>query len=183
MSFSLSPQDIQIADARLQGATYRDIEAQIGIDHSTVARRLERPELKAYIDAINARLISSHLDRSAANIGHAIDHYQDPPERITLHDADGNETGAKLLADTQLRDHGFKASVKLMEAAGILPSAANTSIYIQQIIQEGQSQTPEVITALFARSTHSDTIPDNRNTILLDQDVIDLPAAPNGEER
>ena len=116
----LTPQDIAIANARVMGATLRDIEPEVGIDHSTVGRKLNHPEVKQYIESLHAQLISESLGTAAANIQMAVDQYR-PQAELPADQRDG-----------QLREHGFKASQRLLESVGILPSHA-PSVMIQQI--------------------------------------------------
>jgi hypothetical protein len=70
------------------------------------------------VEEIQSRAISEYLPQAAANIGHAINSYRDPE------------------SDTILRDHGYKASVEMLRATGILPSHT-TSTYYQQINSTG----------------------------------------------
>ena len=75
-----------------------------GINDSTVARRLAKHEVQEYIDKIKDDLISRSLPKAAANIDKAIQAYSDKD------------------SDAQLREHGFKASQRVLESVGILPS-------------------------------------------------------------
>jgi hypothetical protein len=51
-----------------QGATTRDIEAKIGLDHSTIARAQQRPEIKAKIEHEIEQLINRGLKPARATM-------------------------------------------------------------------------------------------------------------------
>ena len=116
----LTPQDIAIAVARVNGATLRDIEPIVGLDHSNVGRKLNTEQIKSLIDQLNHNLINTSLQTATENIQLAIDQYK-PQAQAKPKDR-----------DSQLREHGFKASQRILEAVGILPSHA-PSVMIQNI--------------------------------------------------
>lgn len=116
----LTPKDLAIAEATAQGATTRDIEhAGIGLDHSNVARHLQRPDVKAQVDRIQAKVMAEAADQSADNIIYAIQSYK----------------SKDIKDDPQLREHGFKASNTMLQAIGILPSHAQSMLYVNIINQ------------------------------------------------
>ena len=150
----------------MQGMSQRQIEASTGINDATVARRQAKPEVKAYIEDMHQALITSSLHHSVSNIHHAIRSYQSD---AILHVKD-DEGRIYDKVDTQLRDHGFKASIKLLEATNILPSQA-TSIYIQQIFADSTRETPEIIRSLFQEVTHRDANSLTTRSLLQDEPI------------
>jgi hypothetical protein len=109
----------KMATLAANGATTRDIEIATGYDHSTAARSLQTSEAKAIIEAIHSRVINEAVTQGADNIIHAVSKYKSIP-------ASGD------LADPQLREHGFKASMEMLRSIGILPSHTQ-SVMIQNI--------------------------------------------------
>ena len=110
----LTPQDLIIADARANGLSQRQIEAVTGINDATVNRRLQKPDVKAQVDRIQARVMAEAAEQSADNIIYAINKYQ--------------SKGIK--DDPQLREHGYKSSNTMLQAIGILPSHAQSMLYV-----------------------------------------------------
>jgi transcriptional regulator with XRE-family HTH domain len=151
----LTQVDTIIAEKRLQGATCREIAKTTGLSFATIARRLRgegKGETKAFLDKLQNAFMGRTLARAFSNIDHAVHAY--------------------LNKDTteQEKERGFKASMKVMEAHGLLPSHTQ-SIYIQQIYNDNRTEMPEGIKQLFAAVTHNDS----NTTGLLDSDqVIDV---------
>jgi hypothetical protein len=112
----MAPDDLQIAELRAAGSSLQQIATIQNIDKSTVSRRLQRADLAEYVETLKSSLINEGLETAQKNILHAIKSYQTTT---------GNET-----EQTQLREHGFKASNSLLTACGLLPSNA-PSIIIQ----------------------------------------------------
>ena len=109
---------MQIADERVNGATLQKIANQNGFDVSTASRKLSKPELQEYINKLQTEIINKTLPLAADNIHHAISKYK---------------SGDK--EDSQLREHGFKASLRVLESTGLLSSHA-PSVVFQQFIQD-----------------------------------------------
>jgi hypothetical protein len=127
----LTAQDMQICEARVEGATLQKIANQNGFDVSTASRKLSKPELQAYLDKLQIELINNTLPIAAENIHHAIGKYKSGATIKAL-TKDGQEIE---LPDSQLRDHGFKASLRVLESTGLLNSHA-PSVIFQQIIND-----------------------------------------------
>ena len=129
----LTPQDIAIATQRAAGATLRQIEASgIGVSDATASRRLSRPELRDLVEQIQQRTIAQALPQAADNITHAISSYRAPRTvQATLPDG-STDIIPNPDVDAQLREHGYKASLEILRATGILPSHT-PSVLIQQI--------------------------------------------------
>lgn len=104
----LTAEEIHLASMRAEGATLQTIANQEGKDISTISRRLNKAEVQEHIQRIKDELVNRSLVKSADNINHAIQSYTDKD------------------SDAQLRDHGFKASQRVLESVGILPSHAPT---------------------------------------------------------
>ena len=95
------------------------IGAELNMPARTVCNQLSRPEMRALVERYQAQLVE-HVPAAMGNLAHAIDHYQAPD------------------ADAQLREHGYKASQRVLEAASILPSHT-PSVLVQQIIAGGDN--------------------------------------------
>lgn len=118
----LSEVDVRTANMRIQGMTLEEIGNREGKDMSTISKRLSKAEVAEYVDRQKELLVTTSLKRSVENLNYAVDSYQ----------AEGS--------DTQLREHGWKTSIRVAEAAGILPSNSNTvnitgNVVITQNIQ------------------------------------------------
>lgn len=129
---------LQIADERMNGATLQEIASKEGVHESTISRKLSKPEVKAYLDRLQSNLIEKTLPIAADNIHHCIESYKTKDQ------------------DSQAREHGFKASLKVMESAGLLPGNQQ-SIYIQQIYNDNRTETPDIVRELFSRVVQGDT--------------------------
>ena len=134
----LTPQDIQLAEQRAAGQTLENIGNLNNLPLTTTHRRLQRPEVKALIERIQAELIETSVPIAADNIKHAVEKYKEPATTITVTDKKGN-TKELPYVDEQLREHGFKASQRLLESVGILPSHT-PSVLIQQIFNQNDPQ-------------------------------------------
>ena len=134
----MTPQEIEIANARVAGVSIGQIGTKNNMPKSTVQNKLSKKEIADYIAEQKQMLLTTSLKKSVENINHAIDNYQ--------------------TADNNTRiDHGLKCSLIVSEAAGITPSRTPTiqiigditiSNTVQQIIQRfGQaiSQPEDVI--------------------------------------
>jgi hypothetical protein len=140
----LTPQDIQIADARANGATIQQIANQIGKDKSTVSRQINNsPDVKAQIARIQARIMDKAADKAADNIIHAVESYQ--------------TKGIKK--DPQLRDHGYKASILMAQGMGILPSHTQSSMIVN-ILNQGNMAISEDILKIIAGLPAKVDVPD-----------------------
>ena len=128
---------LQIADERMNGSTLQEIASKEGCHESTISRKLSKPEVKAYLDRLQSHLIEKTLPIAADNIHHCIESYK-----------------TKDKEDSQAREHGFKASLKVMESAGLLPGNQQ-SIYIQQVYNDNRSEMPDIVKDLFNRVTGS----------------------------
>ena len=124
--------EIELATLRLDGLSLRQIADKIKRDKGTVARRLSKAEVADYIDKAKAKLVQDSLPRAISNLNHAINSYQ------------GKES------DTQLREHGFKASQRIMETAGVLPTASGQTINVSGDVT--LSHTVQQIIATFGSS-------------------------------
>jgi hypothetical protein len=151
-----------IAEMRMNGATCREIAKQTGIHFTTIARRLTGTgETKAFLDKLQSALTGRALARAYANLDHSIHAYLKP---------DTSEPE---------RERGFKASIKVLEAHGLLPTHS-PSIFVQNQLNIQISETPAVVNELFSRSTHKPYLTSpTPHEALLDADVIDLQASPD----
>jgi DNA-binding Lrp family transcriptional regulator len=114
--------DMEWAKERVGGATLMEIAERAGVDESTVSRRLKREDVAEYMEELKLSLIDSSLGKAHDNVRYVVENYQ----RST---------------DWQIRDHGYKASMELLRAAGTLPSNAptlvvNNNTFISPIVNE-----------------------------------------------
>jgi DNA-binding CsgD family transcriptional regulator len=70
---SLTPRQSEILALRLSGASLRQIEAKIGVDHATVARTLKLKKVKDKLDAELASRLSDASETLQARIDTCID--------------------------------------------------------------------------------------------------------------
>jgi IS30 family transposase len=118
--------DIELAELRAAGCTLQTIATKKGIDKSTVSRKLNREEVKAYIEEIHSQLLKNQLPKSVDNIKFAINRYQ----HIAL-----QEKHKLKPTDLTVLQHGYRASERMLESVGILPS----HIPVLQILNESQT--------------------------------------------
>ena len=125
----MTPEQIATAAAlTAAGQSRRAVAAQLGTSSSSVQRA--KQSAREIIEQIRDDLIQTTATPAASNIKHAIQAYK-----------------AKD-ADTQLREHGFKASNRMLETIGIYP-AHTPSVLVQQIIQGNAVQiTPELAASI-----------------------------------
>ena len=140
----MTPQDMAIADDRVNGATLQKIANDHGMNVSTACRKLQKPELRAYLEEIQERLIHRSLEASVENIAYAVDYYRSPGEKVTVSRKDGS-TCQVSQKNEQLMDHGYKASVKICESVGILPSHTQSQVIVN-ILNQGTVQISPAIT-------------------------------------
>lgn len=159
----LTPQDMAIAEARVSGKSLQEIATPANVHESTISRRLAKTEVREYIEHLHQDLIASSLGKAVGNIYHAINSYV-TGATIKMITKDGTTID---ITDTQLREHGFKASIKLAESVGILPAQAQT-ILINNIYNDNRTEMPEAVRELFAKVTTSG------GKGLLNEEVIDI---------
>lgn len=112
MALGLRQKDIETADQYLSGKTMEDIADIQDINKSTVSRRLTRPEVRKYIERIQEQFLTDNAEIAASNIKTVIANYQ-------------------TSKDIQDKEHGFKASIRVLESVGILPAPTQSIVYNQ----------------------------------------------------
>ena len=127
-----SSQDRMIAVKRANGLSTRAIEKETGINYVTVSHHIKKPDVKALIQQINDRVMTEAANQAADNIIHAVTSYQ----------------RKEVKKDPQLREHGFKASNSLLQAIGILPSHAQSQLYVTIMAQSTTYINPQVVQIL-----------------------------------
>lgn len=134
-SVSLDSPEVKasVATALVAGVHQRVIAESLGVSQSTISRLKDRGELKPYIEQAQMGLLES-LPDAIGNIKHAISSYKNPGETVKVRDKDGNEK-VKTVVDEQLRDHGFRASLKMAESVGILPTNLQSQVIINILNQ------------------------------------------------
>jgi hypothetical protein len=150
--------DTQIIANAAQGLSTRQVAARIpDVSHSTVARRMRAPEIRAEIDKLHAELMSRSLAQAADNVQHMIDNYKVPGLTVVKTARDGSRTEQPQF-DEQLREHGFRASMELLRSVGILPSQG-TSILVQNIYNDNRTnEIPPEIAQLLGIRVHDQVV-------------------------
>ena len=121
-------QTATVAALTAAGLPRRIVAAHLGTSTSSVQRATK--SAREIIAQIRDDLIHSTAAQAADNIKHAVKAYKDKD------------------SDTQLREHGYKASTKMLETIGILPSHT-PSVLIQQVIQgDAITITPELASSI-----------------------------------
>jgi len=126
----MTPENIaKTAALTAAGMPLRTIAEKIGTSVTSVHRA--KQSAKDIIEAIRDDLINHTAKQSADNIKHAITAYRNKD------------------SDSQLREHGYKASTRMLETIGIYPSHT-PSVLIQQIINDttNVAATPESLSLL-----------------------------------
>ena len=113
--------DVQIAVQKASGSSDREIGRKWGMTRQGINEIVNRGDVKALIKEITNKMALKEGVKAYENISYCIDVYRkkkidDMPKEKAL----------------QMRDHGFKASVKVLESLGIFESA-KTSVNVQNI--------------------------------------------------
>ena len=149
-----------IAAARVNGATLTQIgEMNGGMPKSTVHLRLEKPELKAYLEDIQSRTINETAKEASENLTYLIKGYK-------------NNNCEDVKARIE-KSHGFKASERICESIGILPSHAPSQMVIN-IMQTGNTYISPIVTEMLSRM-----MPASAAVPALGLDVIDVQPEPD----
>jgi len=152
----LTAQENLIAKERANGKTFRQIETIAGIDHSTAHHHAKKPDVKAQIARIQARIMDKAADQAADNIIHAVTSYQKKD----------------IKKDPQLRDHGYKASVLMAQGMGILPSHSQSNMIVNILNQGNMAISPDILKIMAGLPVSVD-VPD----LGIEPDVINIDPA------
>jgi hypothetical protein len=116
-----------IAAGVLQGKTDLQIAKEAQIDRSTVNRhRNKSVEVNALIEA-GFKELSGSWSKAVKNVKVLVDDYDNPMPK---------EYSKK---DLQKKEHGFKATMSLVESMGLVPSHSQP-VYIQHIMVQQNNQ-------------------------------------------
>lgn len=127
-------QEAQIAVLSAQGLSSREIGRRVGCNHKTVASKQDREDIRELIENTRISIFKDALNDAAENIKHVVKNYK------TNKCTDKSEEIEK--------SHGFTASLKLNESAGVLASNIQ-SLTIQQIYNDNRTEVPESVRQLF----------------------------------
>jgi predicted transcriptional regulator len=128
-----SEEEAKMVALRLEGKTHSAIANEVGTSVVTVCRHLNKKEMKVLIENIRNDIISETLGDAAENVKMAIKNYRNPQKETII--TKGGEKAE--IIDKQLRDHGFKASLAMMQGVGVIPSAAPAT-YIQNVYNDNR---------------------------------------------
>jgi len=145
-------QDLIIVEGSVLGDRGRDIAAKAGCSPATVSI-YQRGRLKELIEQVRTRVIDEALSVSADNVIHVIKNYR------------ANQANNK--GEEMEKSHGFTASMKNLESAGVLASNVQ-SVTIQQIYNDNRNEIPESIKELIGAVQKRDMCKS------LDEEVIDI---------
>ena len=145
-------QDLIIVEGSVLGDKGRDIAAKAGCSPATVSI-YQRGRLKELIEQVRTRVIDEALSVSADNVIHVIKNYK------------ANQANNK--GEEMEKSHGFTASMKNLESAGVLASNVQ-SVTIQQIYNDNRNEIPESIKELIGAVQKRDMCKS------LDEEVIDI---------
>jgi transcriptional regulator with XRE-family HTH domain len=122
----------RVARLRAEGLSQTEIAERTKLSQPTVSRLLSDERAREIIEACRAKLATEAYLQAAENLSRVINEYSEP---VSL-----DENG-KMRADMQQRrEHGYKASIKVLESVGILPSHAPAQ-FVANIPQINQSCT------------------------------------------
>ena len=127
----MKPRDVLVATRLAEGVPQREIAAEAGVSQQYVSCLKRRDDIKVIIEKAHEKLIKSSLGASVENIDHVVKNY-----RTTTDEAE--------------KEHGFKASVKVLEAAGLLSSHSQSVVH-QTYINQQTNVTNPVIDALISK--------------------------------
>lgn len=145
-------QDLIIVEGSVLGDKGRDIAAKAGCSPATVSI-YQRGRLKELIEKVRTKVIDEALSVSADNVIHVIQNYQ--------------TNKATNKGEEMEKSHGFTASMKNLESAGVLASNVQ-SVTIQQIYNDNRNEIPESIKELISAVQKRDMCKS------LDEEVIDI---------
>lgn len=145
-------QDLIIVEGSVLGDKGRDIAEKAGCSPATVSI-YQRGRLKDLIEQVRTRVIDEALSVSADNVIHVIKNYK------------ANQANNK--GEEMEKSHGFTASMKNLESAGVLASNVQ-SVTIQQIYNDNRNEIPESIKELIGAVQKRDMCKS------LDEEVIDI---------
>ena len=145
-------QDLIIVEGSVLGDKGRDIAQKAGCSPATVSI-YQRGRLKELIEQVRTRVIDEALGVSADNVIHVIKNYK------------ANQANNK--GEEMEKSHGFTASMKNLESAGVLASNVQ-SVTIQQIYNDNRNEIPESIKELIGAVQKRDMCKS------LDEEVIDI---------
>lgn len=110
---------LRVGQMVIDGMSAKDIAPQMGCSEATIYRVIADKDVKARINHCRALIAEQAYTEAANNVIQVIKDYKSP--------ANGEDR-----ASLQAKDHGFKASVKVLESMGLLASQS-PSLFVQQI--------------------------------------------------
>ena len=106
---------LAVASLHMAGKTAPKIAKDLNMPATEIRRALRTSPVKALIKEMKDRLIHGGLPQAVENVVAVITQYANPLET--------DELGRPTAGAIQRRDHGMKASLRLLEGTGLLPSA------------------------------------------------------------
>lgn len=118
-----SERNVLIAKRYAEGATQDEISREFNITQQEVSHIVRKPAMQDIIRRAHERFITNTLNDAVENIDYVV-------------------KGYKSSKDKQLRDHGYDASKKVLEAAGLLSSHAQSVVHQTYIAQQTNVTNP-----------------------------------------
>lgn len=108
----------------IEGKSQTEIAAILSVDPSTVSRNLSDESIKAKIAYCRNELVAKAYSKSVDNVVKVIEDYQTP---------------AANKDELVRREHGFKASLRVMESMGLIESRTQPA-FVQNILVQNNNQ-------------------------------------------
>ena len=121
----LSKRDAFVAGKLVEGVAQRKIAKEVGLTQQAVSYIANKDNVREIVERAHSKLINSTLSTAVANIDFAVNSYQ-------------------KTKDSQLKEHGYKASEKVLEAAGLLSSHAQSIVHQTYINQQTNVMNPVI---------------------------------------
>ncbi len=138
---------VDLAQRIVSGNTQTQIAQSLGVTQPAISRLSHNPKIKSLIDQMSNDLIQRKLTTARDNLELLIDQLPTRLQAEAITDDHGRYTntvnyqGQVIPGDVhkQAISQGAKASVKLLESVGILPSQS-PSYFFQTLVQQSNTQ-------------------------------------------
>lgn len=122
----------EIYDKALIGMPQKDIGKKLGVSQTTVSRLLRDDQVKAVIEKCKAELVERSYETAVNNVIGVIEDYEKPVQL--------DDKGRVKGDDFQRKEHGFKASLRVMESMGLIESRTQPAFVQNILVQNNNNQ-------------------------------------------
>jgi transcriptional regulator len=119
----LSERDILIASRLAKGDNQKSIAKEFDLSQQHISYISQKDHIREIVERAHERLINSTLSKAVENLDYLVDGY-------------------KTTGDKQEKEHGYKATEKVLEAAGLLSSHAQSIVHQTYIAQQTNITNP-----------------------------------------